>query len=421
MPELIEVSIDLVKCGQSVVANRIVRFRSKNVATNGSGKTVLTFAEEVKTDENGQATARLWPGIALSVFLPDGSKGNIVVPDEGTPSLDELLITSPPPTNTISAAIASAVATHAARIADEGILGHIIPDGVTIQVDPETGVASAVAPGGEPGGGDMLKADYDADNDGKVDAAETADAVPWEGITGKPGTFPPSAHTHDAGAVTSGTFDLARIPNFSATANKNTLILQSPLATPQSGDVWFQGLAYLSEVLTIPAYVRLSRGNSSNYGAGGGSVYVCGHGTISGSATNAVVIGGNLTASHRAILLGSDLASEANNDVSFGYAMARGDAPSLKLWGRTSASARKTFEIATGWDDDTDATRKPYAAFIAQDAGGNREVFRMGADGSEGLCSFFGGSLVGRQPIGAAAISLVNQLRDGVMNLNIFG
>ncbi len=42
------------------------------------------------------------------------------------------------------------------------------------------------------GAGDMKKADYDTDNDGKVDAAEHADAadeaeaVPWTGITGKP-------------------------------------------------------------------------------------------------------------------------------------------------------------------------------------------------------------------------------------------
>lgn len=45
--------------------------------------------------------------------------------------------------------------------------------------------------------GDMLKSIYDTDNDGKVDNAELADAVPWAGITGKPSTFPPSSHTHD--------------------------------------------------------------------------------------------------------------------------------------------------------------------------------------------------------------------------------
>lgn len=48
------------------------------------------------------------------------------------------------------------------------------------------------------GGGDMTKAVYDTDNDGIVDSAE---AVPWTGISGKPSTFAPSAHntSHQAG------------------------------------------------------------------------------------------------------------------------------------------------------------------------------------------------------------------------------
>ena len=35
---------------------------------------------------------------------------------------------------------------------------------------------------------------YDADGDGVVDEAA---AAPWDGITGKPGTFTPSTHNHD--------------------------------------------------------------------------------------------------------------------------------------------------------------------------------------------------------------------------------
>lgn len=50
---------------------------------------------------------------------------------------------------------------------------------------------------GNAGYGDMLKSVYDTDNDGKVDMAEAADSVPWDGVTGKPGTFPPSSHNHD--------------------------------------------------------------------------------------------------------------------------------------------------------------------------------------------------------------------------------
>ncbi|MGO4917658.1 head decoration protein [Pseudogemmobacter sp. W21_MBD1_M6] len=52
------------------------------------------------------------------------------------------------------------------------------------------------------GAGDMLKLVYDADNDGKVDAAEVADAAPWTGITGKPSTFPPATHSHPTSQVT---------------------------------------------------------------------------------------------------------------------------------------------------------------------------------------------------------------------------
>ena len=52
------------------------------------------------------------------------------------------------------------------------------------------------------GAGDMAKAAYDTDNDGKVDAAEVADSVAWTGVTGKPSTFAPSAHGHAVSDVT---------------------------------------------------------------------------------------------------------------------------------------------------------------------------------------------------------------------------
>ena len=52
------------------------------------------------------------------------------------------------------------------------------------------------------GAGDMSKSTYDTDNDGKVDAAETADAVPWSGITGKPTSFTPSSHSHSIAQIT---------------------------------------------------------------------------------------------------------------------------------------------------------------------------------------------------------------------------
>ena len=59
------------------------------------------------------------------------------------------------------------------------------------------------------GAGDMLKSAYDANNDGKVDAAETADAVAWTGVTGKPSSFSPAAHTHPTSEVTGLDTELA--------------------------------------------------------------------------------------------------------------------------------------------------------------------------------------------------------------------
>jgi hypothetical protein len=52
------------------------------------------------------------------------------------------------------------------------------------------------------GAGDMVRSTYDTDNDGKVDAAEVADAVAWAGITGKPTSFTPATHGHPISQVT---------------------------------------------------------------------------------------------------------------------------------------------------------------------------------------------------------------------------
>lgn len=47
------------------------------------------------------------------------------------------------------------------------------------------------------GGGDMQKSVYDANNNGKVDAAEAADSVPWSGVTGKPSSMPANGGNAD--------------------------------------------------------------------------------------------------------------------------------------------------------------------------------------------------------------------------------
>ena len=59
------------------------------------------------------------------------------------------------------------------------------------------------------GTGDMTKAVYDPNDDGKVTYAVNADAVPWGGITEKPTTFAPSAHTHGITDVLNLSVELA--------------------------------------------------------------------------------------------------------------------------------------------------------------------------------------------------------------------
>lgn len=73
------------------------------------------------------------------------------------------------------------------------------------------------------GTGDMLKSDYDNNNDGKVDAAEVADKVDWSGVQGKPSSYPPSAHTHDEATASTAGFmsaaDKAKLAAIAANAN----------------------------------------------------------------------------------------------------------------------------------------------------------------------------------------------------------
>jgi hypothetical protein len=75
---------------------------------------------------------------------------------------------------------------------------------------------AALAPGG--GGGDMLKSVYDTNNNGKVDVAEAAEAVPWAGVSGKPTAFTPAAHVHSGADITTGTVAAARLPAASVSA-----------------------------------------------------------------------------------------------------------------------------------------------------------------------------------------------------------
>lgn len=85
------------------------------------------------------------------------------------------------------------------------------------------------------GAGDMAKAAYDTNDDGKVDAADVADAAPWTGITDKPTTFPPDSHNHaiadttglqaalDDKAPTSHTHTASDVTDFNATVDARVI------------------------------------------------------------------------------------------------------------------------------------------------------------------------------------------------------
>ena len=84
------------------------------------------------------------------------------------------------------------------------------------------------------GVGDMTKEVYDADNDGVVDnaaSAESAASVPWDGVTGKPSTFSPAAHTHAMPDIANPVYQKV----YSA-SNPKTLYLDSPIVRNTSAN-----------------------------------------------------------------------------------------------------------------------------------------------------------------------------------------
>ena len=68
------------------------------------------------------------------------------------------------------------------------------PDVIVVEVpaSPDVIYVETEGPQGKPGNnglGDMSRSTYDTNNDGKVNAADSADAAPWGGISGKPTTL----------------------------------------------------------------------------------------------------------------------------------------------------------------------------------------------------------------------------------------
>ena len=93
--------------------------------------------------------------------------------------------------------------------------------------------------------GDMKKSVYDTNNDGVVDSAAkatVADSVAWSGVTGKPTTFPASAHTHSMADITSLTNKFA---SYASTTHSHAISditglstdLGSKITKPSGGSV----------------------------------------------------------------------------------------------------------------------------------------------------------------------------------------
>src|SRR5215469_5791023 len=118
--------------------------------------------------------------------MSDITLGYIFVPTDGTNRLTSMKLNRLGRGAVINPSfVSSKPAVSGASAGDQFIM--LKADGTYARV-PATAFG-----GGGGGGGDMFKAVYDTNGNGIVDNAETAQAVPWANVTGKPATFPPDA------------------------------------------------------------------------------------------------------------------------------------------------------------------------------------------------------------------------------------
>ena len=92
---------------------------------------------------------------------------------------------------------------------------------------------------GNAGYGDMLKSVYDTNNNGKVDVAEEAESVPWDGVIGKPSTFPPANHSHDANEISESSDKRFVSDEQISTWDTKTKVVIST-TEPDDADIWYQ-------------------------------------------------------------------------------------------------------------------------------------------------------------------------------------
>lgn len=95
---------------------------------------------------------------------------------------------------------------------------------------------------------------------GNAATATLANAVPWNGVTDKPATFPPATHNHATTEITSGTLPVAR----GGTGNATTATkLQTACTISLSGDVTgtttFDGSASVTISTTVQSMSNLAQ------------------------------------------------------------------------------------------------------------------------------------------------------------------
>lgn len=201
----------------------VLRGRNQITRLSGTGQQtafpVLQPSEDARCDVFVQGIYQhtgdweLTAGVLSFVAPPPAGIDNIEVVVSKTLPPEELTPIAQAAAASAQAAAASAQAAASASRLVVGTVTTLPPGSVaaaTITGPAGAQVVSFAIPRGEDGqagagSGDMVRSVYDPDNDGKVVSAVTADMVPWAGVSGKPSTFAPAAHTHPVAALADAT------------------------------------------------------------------------------------------------------------------------------------------------------------------------------------------------------------------------
>lgn len=136
----------------------------------------------------------------------------------------------------------------------------------------------AIAAAGGGGTGDMTKAVYDVNNNGIVD---TADAIAWTAVTGKPSTFPPDStamlksvyDTNNNGVVdTADAIPWGSVTGKPATFPPNITIDPGTWATPSFATGWSDGGSCAYRIQAIGSVSTIFSRGIAAQAAGGASL-----------------------------------------------------------------------------------------------------------------------------------------------------